>query len=198
MTTPNNTDNVSLMRQVRLSVDSLNTNLTTAKPHLSYQATDISADSYVLWIDLDNSAGTGPWPHTKTRSVDIDHLSIHTQFQSGSAEMIARFGVLTAISASDSSVHYHINARMGTNSQYETQSYISNYQPSSVHFETDSAGNSIGALTNIIVSESAITSTTLLDSPAGLSRPSVGDVIMKLDYVGDTFDINVDCIYHTK
>lgn len=197
MTTPNNTDNVSLMRQVRLSVDNLNANLTVPKPHLSYQATDISLDTYVLWIDLDNSAGTGPWPHTRgrDRSADIDHLSIQT---TGSASMIARFGVVTAITASDSSVQYHINVQMGTNSPSETQSYISNFQPSSVHFETDSAGNSIGALSNIRVSESAVNTMTKLDSPAGLKIPALGDVIMKLDYNMDAFDINVDCIYHTN
>lgn len=198
MATPNNADNVSLMRQVRLSVDSLNNNLTTPKPHLSFETAGISGDTYILWVDLDNSLGL--YPHVKTRSICIDHLKITTTFTGGgAAEMATRFGVITAITPSDCSIDYHINHKMGSQggSTAEPQTFLTNY-PSDVHFETDAAGNSVGAVTNVKASETAVNSTDPLESPAGLIVPSVGDVIMKLEYVADDFDINVDCIYHTN
>ena len=165
------------------------------KSRVCYEDTAVAGDVYVLLVDLDN--GSGAWPHLQYNSIDVDHLSATVTFAAGTAEAVIRVGVITRISETDSDISYLINQRVGAQSANDSAQIVSNFQPSSVTFKLSGA-NVVGALTSVTEIEvTDVNTATPIPSPAGTTEPAVGDVILKLEYVADTYAANVDVLYHS-
>jgi len=184
--------NVGVSDQAELFTNTLAANRKTT---VSHSATGVAADTYYLMIDLDNSGGA--WPHQHFVSVDVDHITASVNFASGTATAGLLLGVITRVDGTDADVSYLWSINPGVQSANDGIVTTCNFQPSSVTFKTDGAGNVVGALTSIKESAvAAINTGTTLNGPGGAITPAVGDVILKADYNADTFDWAMTVVYH--
>jgi hypothetical protein len=161
-----------------------------------YEQTAITANEYVLLVDLSDTTN---YPHSPLRlgAVDIDTFAATLTFATGSAEARVRVGVVTRLGVSDSDVSWLINARLGMNNASENVSFAQSYLPSYVPFRVFD-GALVDAITSATETTNKITTTATLKSVMGPTVAAVGDVILKLEYVSDTFSASVDCLYHTE
>jgi hypothetical protein len=174
----------------------INTVASTRKSRVVYEDSAVAGDVYVLLIDLDNTGGE--WPHAQFNSIDVDHIASTISFASGTAEAIIRVGIITRIDGTDADISYLINHRVGAQQSNDSAQVVCNYQPSSVVFKGDGGTGIEDAITSVKESGVAAVNTgTGLPSPAGTTTPATGDVILKLEYVADTYAANVDVIYHS-
>jgi len=158
--------------------------------------TALAADTYYLLIDLDNSGGE--WPHQQNTLIDIDHLTASVNFASGTAECILRLGIITRIDGTNADISYLWNRRVGVQNANDGVVVSDNFQPSSLTFYQDT-GSVVGAITSVKESAvAAINTGTTLTSPAGAKTPALGDVILKADYVADTFSFDLTAVYHSE
>jgi hypothetical protein len=187
----------STFNNVNITTDNellTNTLAANRKSRVCYEATSVAATDYVLLIDLSD---TTTWPHEQTGSIDIDSLSATITFASGTAEAIIRVGVVSQISGTQGDVTWLCNYRLGAQSANDSQQVIDNFQPSSVQCKI-TGGAVVGAISNVVETNvAAINTGAALNSPAGSTIPAVGDVLLKLEYVADTFSANLDCLYHS-
>jgi len=184
--------NVNLTTDAELLTNTLAAN---RKSRVCYEDAAVAADQYVLLIDLDNSGGE--WPHNYFGSIDVDHIMTTLSFASGTAECVIRVGLITRIDGTDADVSWLINQTAGAQSANDSRTLVANYQPSSVVFKEE-GGTSAGALTGVVDTNiAAINTGVALPSPAGTTTPAVGDVILKYEYVADTFAAATDVLYHS-
>ena len=172
-----------------------NTVAANRKSRACYEDGAVSSDQYVLLIDLDNSGGE--WPHEEIGSIDLDHIMTTVSFAGGTAECVVRVGVITRISPTNADVSWLINQTAGAQSANDSRTLVANYQPSSVVFKVD-GGAVVGGVTSVVdLNIAAINTGVALPSPAGTTTPALGDVILKYEYVADTFAASTDVLYHS-
>ena len=154
------------------------------KSYVGYVQSAIVANEYVLMVDLDNAGGQ--WPHSQNGSINVDSISAKAVFS----------GVITRIDGTDADVNYlqtYMLQTQGNDGQY----IFHNFQPSCLPFK-QAAGKSVGALTNDFETNVvAVNTATALTSPGGSVAPGVGDIILKLEYNSDTYNVAVGMLYHS-
>lgn len=165
------------------------------KARALYSKTGIAADTYVIMVDLSDTTN---FPHNQTGSIDVDSFTASVSFATGTASATIKLGIITRIDGTDADISYLISDVVGVQSGNDTQLISHNYQPSSVVFK-QSGGNIVGSVTNDVeLTVAAINTGITLDSSRGVTiTPAVGDLILKFDYVADTFDASVGILYHS-
>jgi hypothetical protein len=171
-----------------------NTLASERKSYVGYVQSAIVADEYVLMVDLDNAGSQ--WPHSQNGSINVDSISAKAVFATVPGDATLRFGVITRIDGSNADLNYlqtYTLQTQGNDGQY----IFHNFQPSCLPFK-QAAGKSVGALTNDSESNvSAVNTATTLLSPGGSVAPGVGDIILKLQYHSDPYNVAVGMLYHS-
>ena len=166
------------------------------KSYVGYVQSAIVANQYILLVDLDNAGGQ--WPHSQNGSINVDSISAKAVFSGATlpGDATLRFGVITRIDGTDADVNYlqtYMLQTQGNDGQY----IFHNFQPSCLPFK-QAAGKSVGALTNDFETNVvAVNTATALTSPGGSVAPGVGDIILKLEYNSDTYNVAVGMLYHS-
>ena len=166
------------------------------KSYVGYVQSAIVANQYILLIDRDNSGGQ--WPHSQNGSMNVDAVSAKVTFSGATlpGDATLRLGVVTRIDGTDADVQYLQTYRFQAQAN-DGQYIFHNFQPSCLSFN-QSAGKLVGALTNDFESNLvAVNTATALTSPGGSVAPGLGDVILKIQYHSDTYNIAVGVLYHS-
>lgn len=173
-----------------------NTYASTRAVTATYENAAVAATTYVLLVDASNTGGE--WPHTATTTgLCLDAYSASVDFATGTASAVVRLGVITRIDGTDADISYIVSTRLGVQNANDSVTVYENYQPACILFDPD-AGTPVGSITNAKDSAVvAINTGAAIPSPAGTTVPGLGDIILKLEYVADTYAANVRVVYHT-
>lgn len=139
------------------------------------------------------------YPHQQNTSINIDHYSVSLSFASGTANANIKLGIITAIGVAGCDISWLISDTLGAHSANDSRVISYNYEPSSVTFYQDTGVLQKAVTNDVSTALSAIKTTTPLPSSTGTSiQPVVGDVILSLGYVDDTFTAVVGVLYHSN
>lgn len=185
-------DNVLITSDYELLTNTLAGN---RRSRACYVASSVSADVFAVMVDLSDTVN---YPHNQTNGINIDHFTASINFTSGTAQARIRLGVITRIDGTSADISYLIADVVGVQTANDSFIYSHNYQPSSVKFKV-SGGALVGGVSNNVESAvSAVNTGITLPSSRGVSiTPAVGDVILKLVYVADSYDANISILYHS-
>lgn len=162
---------------------------------VAYEDPLITADTYVLLVDLDNSGGE--WPHVAGIGIDVDHLSLTINFAANNSEAVVRIGIITRVDGTDADITYLFNERVGAANAKDGIALAENFQPSAIRFE-QSGGSLVGALSSVKeLAVAAVNTGLALASPAGTTVPAVGDLVMKLDFIAGNWELDMNMLYHS-
>lgn len=158
--------------------------------------TGLTATEYFILVSLLNS---DVFPHRlqgqATDRIDVSGLGISLTL-ANITELTLRFGVISAITGSDAEIRYISNLPLLFQLR-GSASVFYNLSPSQIKF-----GLNAGQLTHLLSNKTesavaAVNTGTTLTSPTGPIVPGVGDVVMKLEYVGGTIEVlSILTLYH--
>jgi hypothetical protein len=184
--------NVSTTNQNELLTNTLASNRAARS---LYTTGTITADKYIILVDLDDTTN---YPHNSgTSCLNIDSFSLSINFSTNTAEANVKVGVITRIDGTNADISYLISETSSVQSANESITVFQNFQPSAVKFEV-SGGAIVGGVTNDKDTNNNSVNTGLsLDSPTGNVTPAVGDIIVFFDYIADNYNAVVSILYHS-
>jgi hypothetical protein len=166
---------------------------------LSYNST-ITADKYVLLIDVNNSAypHTSPLADTQGDVIEIDKLHIKFRFSASGASAVLKIklGVITRVDATDSDIRWILNVpvRNGDDSYKDDYHTPLRFQATQDVHELTAAPFSVMTNDTELAVTGVNTATTLENMTGTTQAPAVGDVIAYFDWT-DNVDVALMAFY---
>lgn len=172
-----------------------NTQASNRKSRAVYSAAAVAATAYVVMVDVSDTTN---FPHSQTGQINVDHFSASVSFASGTAKAVVSLGIITRIDGTNADISYLISDVVGVQSANDSMEITHNYQPSAVVFK-QSGGSLVGAVTSVVDNAVAAVNTgaSLASSRGVIITPALGDVVLKLEYDNDNFDVTAAILYHS-
>jgi len=145
----------------------------------------IEADTGYILVDLSDTTN---FPHLNTAAIILKSLQIETDIAS-SGVFTVLFGVVTEVDASNGSVNWFARVQLET-AQSQGHPRVLRW-PSGLNLRV-TAGATPFLVTNIADSGDVLWQTdTVLTTPVGTVAPAAGDLVMKIDEISGTGNVDV-------
>jgi hypothetical protein len=155
-----------------------------------YNSGVITTTTYACLVDLSQEL--------HKNYVSINNINVSCKMTSNSSSADVKIGVITRIDILNSDISWLISVPFTATNANTFINFQNDYQPSSINFELDTAGELLNGFTNDISTNVALVNTALtLPGPMGAVTPAVGDIIIFFGNATHNFSATVSAIYHT-
>ena len=162
---------------------------------LHYSATDVTASTHVVLIDLSD---TSTYLHDHRGSISISAIGVNLDKVTGSSGTI-KLGVISSVDESSGTVRYFFELPF-YDGDVGTVSFSENYSPSKIRTDVASDSPKQFVTNNSLLDDTAFQTDVNLPTGSGSdTAPGVGDIVLTLTREGtEILNYTVDVLYHAN